>query len=159
MKVHGPVPAQRSSLRPWYSTTLEVSPKNVMVPLRETGLAIAVAVGRVVGVALAVGDGLGDGVGASVAVGAIVSVGSGVAVGVAPPDDSYTARLLAGGAPKPAAKVTEEAGELAVAALAESDERVADESADLLYHVLVLLHSRGLTLADVERRLAGRRPR
>jgi phosphoribosyl-AMP cyclohydrolase / phosphoribosyl-ATP pyrophosphohydrolase len=77
----------------------------------------------------------------------------------ASPEESYTARLLAGGPPEPAAKVTEEAGELAVAALAESDERVADEAADLLYHVLVLLHSRGLFLADVERRLAGRRPR
>jgi phosphoribosyl-ATP pyrophosphohydrolase/phosphoribosyl-AMP cyclohydrolase len=61
--------------------------------------------------------------------------------------DSYTAALLA----EPAligAKVEEEAEEVARAAGGESDERVAEEAADVLYHLTVLLASRGLTLAD-----------
>jgi phosphoribosyl-ATP pyrophosphohydrolase/phosphoribosyl-AMP cyclohydrolase len=65
----------------------------------------------------------------------------------ASPQDSYTARLLA----EPAtigAKVEEEAEEVARAAGAESDERVAEEAADVLYHLTVLLAARGLTLAD-----------
>ena len=73
-----------------------------------------------------------------------------------PPAGSYTAELLA----DPAligAKVREEAEEVARAALEESDERVAEEAADVLYHLTVLLHSRGLTLADPERVLDGRR--
>lgn len=69
---------------------------------------------------------------------------------------SYTSRLLAGGVPAIGEKVTEEAGELVQAAAAETDERVVSEAADLLYHTLVLLACRGLTLADVEQTLAGR---
>ena len=45
------------------------------------------------------------------------------------------------------------------AAREESDERVAEEAADLVYHLLVLLHGRDLTLADAERVLDGRRGR
>lgn len=72
------------------------------------------------------------------------------------PEKSYTARLLAGGVPKIAAKVTEEAGELVQAAAAETDDRVVAEAADLLYHTLVLLAARGLSLAAVEDELARR---
>ena len=51
----------------------------------------------------------------------------------------------------------EEAEEVARAAREESDERVDEEAADVLYHLLVLLHSRGRALADAERVLDGRR--
>ncbi|HYI65965.1 MAG TPA: bifunctional phosphoribosyl-AMP cyclohydrolase/phosphoribosyl-ATP diphosphatase HisIE [Candidatus Limnocylindrales bacterium] len=72
------------------------------------------------------------------------------------PAMSYTARLLAGGARRPAEKVTEEAGELSAAALAGTDAEVVAEAADLLYHALVLLEARGLGLRAVEDEL-GRR--
>jgi len=52
--------------------------------------------------------------------------------------------------------VTEEAGELSAAALAGTDDEVVAEAADLLYHALVLLESRGLTLRAVEDELARR---
>ena len=70
--------------------------------------------------------------------------------------ESYTARLLAGGPRRPAEKVTEEAGELSAAALAGTDDEVVAEAADLFYHALVLLESRGLSLEGVEEVLAGR---
>ena len=69
---------------------------------------------------------------------------------------SYTAKLLAGGVPAIAGKVTEEAGELVQAAAAETDDRVVSEAADLLYHMLVLLAARNLSLSQVEATLAGR---
>lgn len=73
-----------------------------------------------------------------------------------PSEESYTARLLAGGLPKIAQKVSEEAGEVIVAALAEDDRRLVEEVADLTYHTLVLLAARGITpaeiLAELERR-------
>jgi phosphoribosyl-AMP cyclohydrolase / phosphoribosyl-ATP pyrophosphohydrolase len=72
------------------------------------------------------------------------------------PEGSYTAALLA--APERLGrKVQEEAEEVVRAAREESDERVAEEAADLLYHLTVLLHSRGLRLADAEAVLDGRR--
>ncbi|HLY50343.1 MAG TPA: bifunctional phosphoribosyl-AMP cyclohydrolase/phosphoribosyl-ATP diphosphatase HisIE [Solirubrobacteraceae bacterium] len=72
------------------------------------------------------------------------------------PEGSYTARLLAD--PRLAqAKVREEAEEVARAAAEESDQRVAEEAADVIYHLTVLLHARGLSLADAERVLDGRR--
>ena len=67
----------------------------------------------------------------------------------ADPDASYTARLLAAGPRRAAEKVTEEAGELSAAALAGTDDEVIAEAADLAYHALVLLASRGLGLAQV----------
>ena len=73
-----------------------------------------------------------------------------------PPAGSYTAELLADPA-RIGEKVREEAEEVARAAREESDERVAEEAADVLYHLTVLLHSRGLSLADPERVLDGRR--
>jgi phosphoribosyl-ATP pyrophosphohydrolase len=62
---------------------------------------------------------------------------------------SWTAKLLAKGPDAAAAKVAEEGGELAQAVRAESDERVASEAADVLYHVFVALRSRGVALDAV----------
>ena len=72
------------------------------------------------------------------------------------PEGSYTARLLDDPA-QLAGKVREEAGEVARAARDESDGRVAEEAADLLYHLTVLLRSRELSLADAENVLEARR--
>ncbi|HET8757099.1 MAG TPA: bifunctional phosphoribosyl-AMP cyclohydrolase/phosphoribosyl-ATP diphosphatase HisIE [Solirubrobacteraceae bacterium] len=72
------------------------------------------------------------------------------------PEGSYTAELLANPG-KVGEKVQEEAEEVARAAREESDERVAEEAADVLYHLAVLLRSRGLTLADAEEVLSARR--
>jgi phosphoribosyl-ATP pyrophosphohydrolase/phosphoribosyl-AMP cyclohydrolase len=72
------------------------------------------------------------------------------------PEGSYTAALLAD-PPRIGEKVQEEAEEVTRAAREESDERVAEEAADVLYHLAVLLRSRGLTLADAEEVLVGRR--
>ena len=72
------------------------------------------------------------------------------------PAGSYTVSLL----DDPAlaqAKVREEAEEVARAAAEESEERVAEEAADVIYHLAVLLRGRGLTLTDAERVLDGRR--
>jgi phosphoribosyl-AMP cyclohydrolase / phosphoribosyl-ATP pyrophosphohydrolase len=72
------------------------------------------------------------------------------------PDGSYTAALLAD--PRQIGeKVQEEAEEVARAAREETDERVANEAADVLYHLSVLLASRSLTLADAGRVLDQRR--
>jgi phosphoribosyl-ATP pyrophosphohydrolase/phosphoribosyl-AMP cyclohydrolase len=65
----------------------------------------------------------------------------------ADPGDSYTAALLAEPA-RIGAKVEEEAEEVARAAAGESDHRVAEEAADVLYHLTVLLAARGLSVAD-----------
>ena len=72
------------------------------------------------------------------------------------PEGSYTAELLAN-PPTVGEKVQEEAEEVSRAAREESDERVAEEAADVLYHLAVLLRSRGLTLADAEEVLLARR--
>jgi phosphoribosyl-AMP cyclohydrolase / phosphoribosyl-ATP pyrophosphohydrolase len=72
------------------------------------------------------------------------------------PAGSYTVRLL-DDPPFIGEKVQEEAEEVARAAREESDERVAEEAADVLYHLTVLLKSRGLSLADAEEVLVGRR--
>jgi phosphoribosyl-ATP pyrophosphohydrolase/phosphoribosyl-AMP cyclohydrolase len=69
---------------------------------------------------------------------------------------SYTVQLLEAGTSKVAQKVGEEATEVVVAALSESDERVVSETADLWYHVLVLLRSRGLDPAAVDDELRRR---
>ena len=63
------------------------------------------------------------------------------------PEGSYTAELLAD-PPRVGEKVREEADEVARAAGSESDDRVAEEAADVLYHLTVLLAARGLSLAD-----------
>jgi phosphoribosyl-ATP pyrophosphohydrolase/phosphoribosyl-AMP cyclohydrolase len=72
------------------------------------------------------------------------------------PNGSYTVELLDDPA-RIGEKVMEEASELARAAREESDLRVDEEAADVVYHVLVLLRSRGRELADAERVLDGRR--
>lgn len=69
---------------------------------------------------------------------------------------SYTKKLLDSGAPAINAKITEEAGELAQAIAGEADSRVVSEAADVLYHVLVGLLSRGVSVRDVEAELARR---
>ena len=74
------------------------------------------------------------------------------------PGGSYTTSLLDD--PQLAgAKVREEAEEVVRAVREESDERVAEEAADVLYHLAVLLRGRDLTLGDAERVLDGRRQR
>jgi phosphoribosyl-AMP cyclohydrolase / phosphoribosyl-ATP pyrophosphohydrolase len=72
------------------------------------------------------------------------------------PEGSYTAALLRD-PPQVGEKVREEAEEVARAAREESDGRVAEEAADVLYHLAVLLRSRGLTLADAAEVLGARR--
>jgi phosphoribosyl-ATP pyrophosphohydrolase/phosphoribosyl-AMP cyclohydrolase len=72
------------------------------------------------------------------------------------PAGSYTTELLDAGVGACARKVGEEAVELTVAALDESDERVVEEAADLVYHLYVLLAARGLDVAQVEDALAAR---
>lgn len=75
------------------------------------------------------------------------------------PAGSYTTELLDAGVGACARKVGEEAVELAVAALDESDERVVEEAADLVYHLYVLLAARGLDVAAVEDELRSRSAR
>jgi phosphoribosyl-AMP cyclohydrolase / phosphoribosyl-ATP pyrophosphohydrolase len=72
------------------------------------------------------------------------------------PPGSYTTRLLDEGVGACARKVGEEAVEVSVAALSESDERVVEEAADLVYHLYVLLAARGVDLARVEDELRAR---
>lgn len=66
------------------------------------------------------------------------------------PPGSYTTSLFESGTRRIAQKVGEEGVETALAAVAQDGQALAGEGADLLYHVLVLLHARGLSLADVE---------
>jgi phosphoribosyl-ATP pyrophosphohydrolase/phosphoribosyl-AMP cyclohydrolase len=72
------------------------------------------------------------------------------------PAGSYTVELL-DDPPRIGAKVQEEAEEVARAAREEGDDRVDEEAADVLYHLTVLLHSRGRALTDAEEVLNGRR--
>ncbi|MBV7266206.1 phosphoribosyl-ATP diphosphatase [Erythrobacter ani] len=74
----------------------------------------------------------------------------------ASPDSSYVAKLNAKGLPKIAQKLGEEATEAVIAALSGSNEELVGESADLLFHLLVLLSAKGVSLehvlAELERR-------
>jgi phosphoribosyl-ATP pyrophosphohydrolase/phosphoribosyl-AMP cyclohydrolase len=72
------------------------------------------------------------------------------------PAGSYTAKLLAEGTRRIAQKVGEEGLELALASVAQSDQEVIGEAADLFYHTLLLLQVKGLSLADVVRELEAR---
>lgn len=72
------------------------------------------------------------------------------------PKTSRTAKLFAAGTPKIAQKVGEEATETVVAALAQGEKELISESADLLYHLLVLWADRGVTPAQIFAELAGR---
>ncbi len=73
-----------------------------------------------------------------------------------PSEGSYTSSLFAEGLPRIAQKVGEEGTEVVVAALAQEDQRLIEEVADLTYHTLVLLSARGLSpelvLAELKRR-------
>jgi phosphoribosyl-ATP pyrophosphohydrolase len=73
-----------------------------------------------------------------------------------PTEKSYTSSLFAAGLPRIAQKVGEEGTEVVVAALAQEDQRLIEEVADLTFHTLVLLSARGLTpahvLAELEKR-------
>jgi len=76
-----------------------------------------------------------------------------------PIEKSYTSSLFADGLSKIAQKVGEEGTEVVIAALAQDDQRLIEEVADLTYHTLVLLSARGLTpkqiLAELEKRHKG----
>ncbi len=74
----------------------------------------------------------------------------------APAEKSYTRSLLDKGAPKIAEKIREEGGELADAVQSETDERVVSESGDVVYHMLVGLLFRKLSLRDVQAEIARR---
>jgi phosphoribosyl-ATP pyrophosphohydrolase len=73
-----------------------------------------------------------------------------------PAAESYTTRLFEQGLPKIAQKVGEEAVEVVVAALSQEDQRLIEETADLTYHVLVLLAARGLGPGEVMKELERR---
>jgi phosphoribosyl-ATP pyrophosphohydrolase len=77
----------------------------------------------------------------------------------ASPDVSYTRKLLDRGIAHCAKKLGEEAVETTIAAIAEDRERLVAETADLLYHLLVVLEARGVSLAEVEAALAARTAR
>jgi phosphoribosyl-ATP pyrophosphohydrolase/phosphoribosyl-AMP cyclohydrolase len=72
------------------------------------------------------------------------------------PQGSYTARLFAEGPKRIAQKVGEEGLEVALAAAVETDDKVVAESADLIFHLLVLLRSRGLSFQSVVAELQSR---
>jgi len=72
------------------------------------------------------------------------------------PDSSYTAKLLQGPLHKAAQKVGEEGVEVALAAIAETDDDLAYESADLIYHLMVLLAAKDVKFSDVIKELQTR---
>lgn len=67
----------------------------------------------------------------------------------ADPDSSWTAKLLAKGPEKCAEKFGEEAVEAIIEAIKGNREKLTSEAADVLFHLLVMLQSQGVTLADV----------
>lgn len=73
-----------------------------------------------------------------------------------PEEDSYTSFLLTKGVDKIAKKVVEEAGELVIAAKNDSKAEIVDEASDFLYHMMVLLASRGVKLSEVSAELCKR---
>ncbi len=72
------------------------------------------------------------------------------------PGDSYTASLFEAGMARMAQKVGEEGVEVAIASLVEDDPHLIAETADLAYHILVLLAARDLSWQHVEEQLAAR---
>jgi phosphoribosyl-ATP pyrophosphohydrolase len=74
-----------------------------------------------------------------------------------PQPGSYTNELLAAGEDEIVKKIGEEAIEIIIAAKSQGDQRLVEESADLIYHLLVLLVSRGLSWNDILSELAARR--
>lgn len=78
---------------------------------------------------------------------------------VAAPDESWTAKLLAKGPEKVAEKFGEEAIEAIIEAVKNDKTGLTSEAADVLFHLLVMLHSRGVSVADVMTELAARQSR
>jgi phosphoribosyl-ATP pyrophosphohydrolase len=76
--------------------------------------------------------------------------------GASPADTSYTAKLIAGGPPLAAKKLGEEAVEVVIASMAKDRKALVSESADLLYHLLVVMRLGDVRLAEVEAELARR---
>lgn len=74
----------------------------------------------------------------------------------APVTESHTASLLAGGIERPARKLGEEAVETVIAALGTDRTALVKESADLLYHLLIVLKARGIALQEVMDELGSR---
>jgi len=74
----------------------------------------------------------------------------------ASPDESYVAKLNARGMPVIARKLGEEGLEAAIAAISGDDEELVGEAADIIFHLLVALQVRGLSLADVKAELEKR---
>ena len=74
----------------------------------------------------------------------------------ASPDESYTAKLLAGGPARSAKKLGEEAVEAVIAATERDRDALMAEAADVVYHLLVVLHGAGITVDDVMAELARR---
>jgi len=72
------------------------------------------------------------------------------------PEGSYTAKLFSAGLNKISQKVGEEATEVVIAALNQKDEQFKDEVSDLLYHLLVLLQAKGVSLSEINTILANR---
>ena len=72
------------------------------------------------------------------------------------PEGSYTAKLFSKGTAKIAQKVGEEAVELVIEAMRSDDDAFLNESADLIYHLIVLLIDRGFSIQDVAKVLASR---
>lgn len=76
----------------------------------------------------------------------------------ASPEESWTAKLVAGGQKKAAKKLGEEAVEAVIAAISDDRKNLTDEAADLIFHLLVVLKIAGIPLSDVmaelERRTA-----
>jgi phosphoribosyl-ATP pyrophosphohydrolase len=75
----------------------------------------------------------------------------------ASPEESYTAKLLSQGPAKCAKKLGEDAVEAALAAVSGDKAHITSESADLLYHLLVMLEATGVSLADVMAELVRRK--
>lgn len=76
-----------------------------------------------------------------------------------PPPNSYTSKLFAGGVEAIGAKISEEAAEVVEAAIEcekSGSEHLVHEAADLVYHLFVMLAHRGVTLTDLEDKLASR---
>jgi len=71
-------------------------------------------------------------------------------------EESYTARLLADGIAKIAQKIGEEGVEVSLAAVTRDNDGIAEEAADLLYHLAVLLQAKGMSWEDVSAVLRGR---
>ena len=72
------------------------------------------------------------------------------------PENSYTARLFREGDDRILKKIVEEAGEVVIAAKNTDRQEIIHESADLIFHLLMLLVQKGLTLEDIEKELEKR---